>query len=57
MWTVSGGLLAVVFTTIAVARPLRAQRTTNVLTLEEIERAKLMARRAAAGGFGSSLAK
>jgi acyl-coenzyme A synthetase/AMP-(fatty) acid ligase len=43
MWTVSGGLLAVVFTTIAVARPLHAQRTTNVLTLEEIERAKLMA--------------
>jgi hypothetical protein len=43
VWTVSGGLLAVVFTTIAVARPLHAQRNANVLTLEEIERANLMA--------------
>jgi hypothetical protein len=43
MWTVSGGLLAVVFTTIAVARPVHAQRKANLLTLEEIERANLMA--------------
>jgi hypothetical protein len=43
MWTVSGGLLAVVFTTIAIAGPLHAQRKANLLTLEEIERANLMA--------------
>jgi|SRR6266851_3709211 len=41
MSTVSQGLLAFVFATLAVGVPLHGQRKTNVLTAEEIERANL----------------
>ncbi len=41
MSTVSQGLLGFVFATLAVGVPLHAQRKTNVLMAEEIERANL----------------
>src|SRR2546428_14134217 len=41
MSTISPGLLAFVFATLAVGVPLHGQRKTNVLTAEEIEHAKL----------------
>jgi hypothetical protein len=43
MSKMSPGLLAFVFATLAVGVPLHAQRKTNILTAEEIERAKLTA--------------
>src|SRR5947209_18814301 len=41
MSTISPGLLAFVFATLAVGVPLHGQRKTNLLTAEEIEHAKL----------------
>src|SRR5260370_36087396 len=41
MSTVSRGLLALVFATLVVGVPLYAQRASNILTTEEIERATL----------------
>lgn len=43
MSTVSQRLLAVAFATLAIGVPLHGQRKTNLLTAEEIERAKLTA--------------
>ena len=43
MSRMSLGLLAFVFATLAVGVPLHAQRKTNILTAEEIERANLTA--------------
>ena len=43
MSTLSQRLLAIVFTTMVVGAPLHAQRKSNILTADEIERANLMA--------------